>query len=377
MIAAFQFKLGLLVKLTVLITFFCANALFAKPAEIQPLASQSLLTDIIQFNFQQQPVFIAVGERGHILRAEQGKTEQLDWQQVANPKSDMLTKVFSLQSNTSLVWAVGHNGLILHSKDAGLNWHVQHFAPELDKPLMDIFFFNEQHGVAVGAYGLYLMTHDGGASWQSQQHESLLTRDDREYLAEVRLESEEDYLDELSAILPHMNQLAFDGNSLWLAGERGLVATSKDKGQSWQRQDIEYDGSMFTIKADTENAHSIVVAGLRGNFFRTKNAGRIWYASHLPEPSNINAIKILEQGILLFTHSQQVWYWHRQSKRLTAAFKTQSKTQLGAIKYQDKLITIGDQGFEAFVFNEKNFEQAHRFIPSSVPVSSMQNQLTK
>ena len=39
------------------------------------------------------------------------------------------------------------------------------YAPEDERPFLDIWFRDAQHGYAVGAYGLFMETSDGGASW--------------------------------------------------------------------------------------------------------------------------------------------------------------------------------------------------------------------
>src|SRR5262249_27260926 len=98
-------------------------------------------------------------------------------------------------------WAVGHDGVILHTEDGGLTWtlqldglraneslvqSLQQPRPPLpaseqqrlleeakrykelasDKPFLDVWFADENNGYAVGAYNLIFKTADGGKNWE-------------------------------------------------------------------------------------------------------------------------------------------------------------------------------------------------------------------
>ena len=102
---------------------------------------------------------VAVGQRGHILLAD--KTG--DWTQVVAPVQTLLTAVYMFNSMTG--WIVGHDATILRTRDGGKSWTLVHYAPELELPLLDVWFRDERNGIAVGAFGLILATSDGGDSW--------------------------------------------------------------------------------------------------------------------------------------------------------------------------------------------------------------------
>lgn len=133
-----------------------------RPAVMSAKASRSLLIDIAQAGSR----LVAVGDRGHILYSDnQGKA----WLQAKVPVSVLLTSVYFTNANEG--WAVGHNGVILHSSDAGQTWQLQHDdrAGDGDKagaPLLGVWFADNQNGFAVGAYDYFLVTHDGGTTWQ-------------------------------------------------------------------------------------------------------------------------------------------------------------------------------------------------------------------
>ncbi|MCH3040814.1 hypothetical protein K3W73_14945, partial [Listeria monocytogenes] len=55
---------------------------------------------------------------------------------------------------------------ILVSDDAGSTWARQFEELGREAPLLDIWFADEQHGLAGGAYGARLETRDGGQHWE-------------------------------------------------------------------------------------------------------------------------------------------------------------------------------------------------------------------
>jgi photosystem II stability/assembly factor-like uncharacterized protein len=224
---------------------------------IAPLVKESLLlgASIGQHN-------IIVGERGHILVNETPENSSLSsFSQVPSPTKVTLTNVFSIDN---VAWAVGHDATIIKSSDAGLTWSVVQSDPDLDRPLLSVYFFDKDEGVAAGAYGLFYRSMDGGITWTQERHPGMLSDDDNEYLDSIK-EDEAFYLEELSFISPHLNQFSYANNILYLAGEAGLVATSANRGRSWNRSAIDYQGSFFDVGI-LEGDSSLAV-GLRGNMF--------------------------------------------------------------------------------------------------------------
>jgi len=242
-----------------------------------PLVDQSLLLDITQSGDQ----LVAVGERGHIIRSTDGQ----NWQQVEVPSTSTLTGVYFIGQQG---WAVGHDFVILHTQNNGLNWDVQHFAPEQERPLLDVVFFNENHGIAIGAYGAFLRTQDGGKTWQSELHAEFVNQYDQDYLNEIRLEDEAFYKEELAAILPHLNSISVSGENVYIAGEAGLLATSTDKGQTWKRMDIDYQGSFFNI--EQAKSGQLIATGLRGNVFVFDKEAQQWNAIDAGSKASMNAV---------------------------------------------------------------------------------------
>lgn len=334
-----------LVKCFILI--LCINLLtFVAKADTKlALVKSSLLLDITSVN---QQALIAVGERGHILRKE---IEQ-PWQLIASPADITLTSVSASFNNK--VWAAGHQGTILMSADAGKSWQVN-FKADTNSPFMDIVFFNEKHGIAIGAYGLFYRTLDGGKSWQKELHPSILLPDDQAYLAEVKAESDQLYKEEVAALQPHLNQVSLlNQNQLIMVGEFGLIATSTDKGRNWQRLDDIYVGSFFDVAAQSQ----VIVSGLRGHVFYTEptqgvNQSTQWHPIELSEPVNINAlIQLPDQTWRLFGNSQTYWKWSAGMEQAEPVAKLNSKAIVGAVVFNHNIWLVGDKGLEQIALPE-------------------------
>ncbi|MBA4285007.1 MAG: hypothetical protein C0434_05690 [Xanthomonadaceae bacterium] len=190
--------------------------------------------------------YVAVGARGHILVSADAK----DWKQVAAPVDALLTSVTFADAEHG--WAVGHDASILATTDGGNTWTLQHFQPDLGKPLFDVLFLDPQNGLAVGAYGLMLATQDGGASW-AQVATNPVTEEERHFNALTRLG---------------------DG-SLMVVGEAGLIGLSADRGQTWTKVASPYESSLFCVIAAGDKG--ALIGGLRGNsFFSADVAAASW-----------------------------------------------------------------------------------------------------
>jgi hypothetical protein len=64
-------------------------------------------------------------------------------------------------------WAVGRDGVILHTDDSGATWNFQ--ASGTREDLDEINFATQQSGWAVGHAGTILHTEDGGNTWSQEK----------------------------------------------------------------------------------------------------------------------------------------------------------------------------------------------------------------
>lgn len=259
----------------------------SSPAETMPLASRSLLLDAVRVG----PGYAVVGDRGHVLLSPDARS----WTQSAGVPVRVLLTAATARGDA--VWAVGHDGVIVHSADGGAHWTVQHrdtyeegapvaTDPRHGAPLLDVLFVDDRHGIAVGAYSRMLVTRDGGATWQSEvlaaapanasagaeaaedaaaaqdgRHGSMVFSED-----ELALGEESD---------PHLNAIVRTGSGgLMILAERGSAFRSRDDGATWQRIQLPYDGSMFG--AIGYAGDRVLAFGLRGHVFETLDFGDHW-----------------------------------------------------------------------------------------------------
>ena len=237
-----------------------------KPAIQSPLASHTLLIDAAVVGDR----LVAVGSRGHIVYSDdQGKS----WTQAEVPARQLLTAVYFVDDKHG--WAVGHDSLILNTTDGGSTWAMQYRDPELDqpvdpdgpslleRPLMDVWFRDANTGFAIGAYGTFLRTDDGGNTWEDRTYD---------------IDNPDGF---------HYNAMAeVKGAGLFIAGEMGTLYRSPDFGDTWETlTDLPYDGSWFGVSGTAQN-NVVLVWGLRGNLFRSTDFGDSWQQIELKTPRN-------------------------------------------------------------------------------------------
>lgn len=250
-----------------------------------PLVEKSLLLDAASKQFS-----VVVGERGHVLVSAAQSSE---YEQVSLPLATTLTSVDIASDG---IFVAGHDATIMYTPDKGSTWTIQLNEPELERPILDILFFTPQEGIAVGAYGLFYRTTNGGESWQSEQHATLLNPLDIEYLEEIRAEDEAFYVQELNSILPHINRVYEFNNKVYAAGEMGLLAWSDDRGRSWNRYPLDYAGSFFDIHPMSDDFK--IAAGLRGAVYVLNEDGQ-WRSVNSCTTATLNSIVEVNKNELL------------------------------------------------------------------------------
>ena len=306
------------------------------PSRVEPLASQSLLLDIIRIG---ENKLIAVGERGHIILSDDGQT----WQQANVPVQATLTAVYFVDQQHG--WAVGHDATILVSVDGGQTWQIQQYLPETEKPLLDVLFFNQKQGVAIGAYGMFYRTDNGGETWRIEYHNELLFPEDQDYLDELKQEDEEAYLDEQQSILPHFNRIIYVNNKLYMVGEIGLIAASEDFGQHWQKLEEVYTGSFYDIKL-LKNG-DLLASGLRGHLFVSADQAKTWQKIVINSTALLNSIVVAEQKKLYVLGNNGVLLVSEDNgKTFQMQIQKDGKNLINGVWYRGKIIAVSDVGIK-------------------------------
>ena len=307
------------------------------PSLIVPLAKSSLLLDI---TLVAQKNLVAVGERGHILTS----TDAINWRQASVPIQSTLTSVYFNSENVG--WAVGHDASIVKTNDGGKTWHIQQYLPESQKPLLDVVFLDENHGVAIGAYGQFYRTVDGGKKWTFEFHQEFLLQDDIDYLEELKSEDEEAYLDERGSILPHFNRILKDGRTLYMVGEIGLIAKSNDFGKNWLMFDEIYSGSFLDVLRTHDG--NLLVAGLRGNIFRSVNNGTSWQHVNTKTTALFNAIVLSnDERIFLLGNNGTLLQSNDDGQNFFSRNQADGKALIAGVWFKNKIIAVSDVGIKS------------------------------
>ncbi len=242
---------------------------------------------------------VAVGERGVVAYSDDSGQQ---WRQATVPSSVTLTALRFADDRHG--YAIGHGGTVLATSDAGQTWvrrldgrqianieladakgsgdiAAARAAERLaadgpDKPLLDLVVFDARRLLVVGAYGLALVSDDGGQTWKSWR--SRIPNPKELHLYAVR-------------------RLA---DQLVIAGEQGLLLRSRDNGKNFTRVATPYPGSLFTVELPDEQ--TIVVAGLRGNVLRSIDSGSSWTTMPTPMPVSVTASALDPDGQVVVTN---------------------------------------------------------------------------
>ena len=312
------------------------------PAKVSALAINSPLSGMTRAGER----VITVGQRGHILFSDDAGQH---WQQAAVPVSADLTAVNF--PTTTQGWAVGNDGVVLHSGDAGATWAkqldgrqigdllVNHYSalaaadpgneqwPLLvaegqrmveqgaDKPLLDVWFANDKIGYVVGVFNLILRTDDGGQTWTPFQD---------------RTDNPQGF---------HLNAIASTGDALYIAGEQGLLLKWDDSAQRFNAVPTPYQGSFFGVLG---KPGEVLVYGLRGNVLRSTDGGQRWTALNTGLHVSITAGLIDARGhYRLFTQGGQMLVSQGTGAQLHLVQKPVPTPVAGAAEASDGSLVVG------------------------------------
>jgi photosystem II stability/assembly factor-like uncharacterized protein len=320
------------------------------PAVQSELAVRNQLVDVTQVGKR----LVAVGQRGHIVYSDDlGKT----WQQANVPLSADLLAVYFPTSTDG--WAVGHSGVVLHSSDAGATWTKQldgrrvgqvmldHYrklsaaqpdnqqlltmvddAKRMqdegeDSSFLDVWFANDKVGYIVGTFNLIFRTEDGGQTWAPLLEQS---------------ENPQGF---------HLNAINKIGDELFIVGEQGLVLKFDQVSQGFIAVPTAYTGTFFGL---TGKPGLVLVYGLRGNVYRSTDAGASWSKVETGLPVSIAAgsvdpvgnIYLLSQAghVLVSTDDGQSFLLREQEPLAPVAGATATT--------DNQLVVVGNRGVRQF-----------------------------
>lgn len=341
-----------------------------EPAPQVEAAEQAVLIGIERYMSKS----IAVGAFGTILLREGAE----EWQQAEVPTSVLLTAASFADADH--IWASGHDGVILRSTDGGESWarimdgyellemeypwlqerqddlqaqlenaedddeayEIEYLLDELSfviqaaeiqqdvgptKPFLDIHFLNTEHGFAIGAYGTFLETQDGGDNW------TIIN----------------DRLDNPTAF--HLNQMINnEDGDLFIIGEAGQLFRSENDGQDWSLLDSPYHGSFFGGLFDQQGR--LWVYGLRGNVFVSEDNGDTFTQIEAPTRYNLNSGTVMADGtVVLAGHSGTLIFYDPDTLQ-GERYEHRASTPLSGVLQNagNELALVGRAGLLQFMY---------------------------
>ena len=300
------------------------------------LAIESLLLDGAAAGSR----LVVVGERGHILVSADGGAS---WSQAEVPTRALLTAVHMHDERTG--WAVGHDAVILRTRDGGESWAMVHRAPEEELPLLDVWFRDEGTGFAIGAYGYFLATADGGDTWTPR----VISDDDFHLNAlfpagggptesrgpeSQRSESQQTGSQRQGPQRPELQRP--ESQRLYIAAEAGVAYRSDDGGETWRELPSPYAGSWFGgLALDDER---VLLAGLRGHLFRSEDAGETWTEVPTDTNATLTGAVRLSSGEILITGLEGALLTSRDDGRSVTSERLPSREGIS------DALPLGDDG---------------------------------
>lgn len=233
-----------------------------RAAEPARLAAHSLLIAIAAAGER----LVAAGDRGIIVLSDD---RGASWTQAATvPTQALLTGVCFADAQHGV--AVGHDEAIIVTADAGRTWQLTHYAPQAQRPLLDVWCGGGGRIIAVGAYGAYFTSSDNGATFREDKF-SAAARPRAVHPASKAVTAADE-----GATGPdyHLNRIVGTGARLYIAAEAGHLYRSDDGGAHWQELASPYEGSFFDVLP--LGGDTLLAFGLRGNLYRSEDAGATW-----------------------------------------------------------------------------------------------------
>ena len=214
-----------------------------------------------------QDALVLVGERGTILHSTDSAQS---WQRKESGVSAAFTAV-SFATDGLHGWVAGHDALILATTDGGATWGPAYQGDNREDSFLDILVIDQNTIIAVGAYGYYVESRDGGLTWETR------------------------YVQDQDSHLNRITQ-ANDG-TLYLAGERGTLLFSTDNGLEWQPIGTPYQGSFYGI-LPLHNG-SLLAHGLRGHIYLSDNQGENWTQVAIDSYPLLSVSYLLPDGTII------------------------------------------------------------------------------
>jgi photosystem II stability/assembly factor-like uncharacterized protein len=289
-----------------LVTFLlpCRGGAQNSPASEDPLSREdpaALGTNLWAVASLHVDTAMTVGDGAIVRVTHDWGYDWINYQDVDSASTIMLG-IALIDSNN--VYAVGHDGVVLNTKDGGLTW-IKNIV-DSSQTLYGVSFPDVQNGTIIGDHGLILRTTDGGLSWSKSRQDS-------------------------SKLAPLLAVSFVDNNAGTVVGGGGTILRTTDGGLSWVQQVSGVTNYLWGVSFVSATTGTVV--GTKGTILHTTNGGSTWSkqtlvidtAAHLTKDSityfyavsfqnDSNGIAVGSGGrIILTTNSGATWIVQRSN----------------------------------------------------------------
>ncbi len=147
--------------------------------------------------------------------------------------------------DTNHGWAVGDSGTVIRTLNGGATCLVQ--ISGVSNILQDVLFINTQEGWIVGNSGYIGHTIDGGETWSKQS----------------------------SGVRNNLYAIKFkDANNGWIVGDSGLILQTYNGGSSWTPLPAVATQNLRSLVF--QDGRNYIICGSEGLFLRSKDGGSTW-----------------------------------------------------------------------------------------------------
>ena len=189
-------------------------------------------------------------------------------------------------TDASTGWAVGYDGTILHTTNAGATWFFQ--TSGTINVLLDAHFTDVNTGWAVGAVGTIRHTTNGGTTWSSQSSGTTNSIEDV-YFTDANTgwavggggtilhttNAGATWLFQTSGTAFYLTGVHFtDANTGWIVGAAGTIRKTTNGGTTWIGQSSGTTNFLWGVHfADASSGWAV---GYDGTILHTTNGGTTW-----------------------------------------------------------------------------------------------------
>lgn len=285
----------------------------------------------------------------------------------------VLFELFFLDNQNG--WVVGGDDfpVILNTNNGGITWNVQYANPEISKLCQDISFCNDSTGWAVGSEGLILHTNDGGNNWTSQDFTTY------GYIRNVQAMSNSLafscgttglflYTHDGGNNWQQISTSTFDQNNLqglyfldslngWIVGDLGSLYYTINGGMNWTHEDFGFYEFFHDIYfTDQSNGW---IAGMDGLIYHTSNGGGLITQQNEYLEDNFDS------EIFITPNPSQDYF------EIIFNLDRIEKIQIGLFNFEGKLIQkIQDQQF--YVGHNKVYSEILKNQPNGIYLLNFQ-----